>query len=116
MMVVGLVPKQRKSTSFEVRSQLVPEAEEDDDCGDGFKEPLIEARETFTHKGPDFVVNDKDVETRTVQIADDKLAELVFQYLDDQRGKVAAIVPGLGLKPGMRARLRGKRAARPKRL
>ena len=72
--------KQRRSTSFEVRSQLVPEAEEDDDYGDGFKELLIEARETFTHKEPDFVINDKDVETRTVQIGDDKLAEPVFQY------------------------------------
>jgi hypothetical protein len=51
-----------------------------------------------------------------VQIANDKLAELVFQYLDDRRGKVATIVPGLGLKPGMRARFRGKRAARPRRL
>src|SRR2546429_525682 len=29
--------KQRRSTSFEVRSQLVPEAEEGDECGDGFK-------------------------------------------------------------------------------
>jgi hypothetical protein len=44
----------------------VPEAEEDDDYGDGFKELLIEARETFTHKDPDVVINDKGVETRTV--------------------------------------------------
>ena len=77
---------------------------------------MIEVREIFTHKDPDFVINDKDVETRTVQIAGDKLAELVFQYLDDRRGKIAAIVPGWALTPGMRARLRGKRAARPKRL
>ena len=113
----GAVSKQRRSTSFEVRSQLVPETEEDDDYGVGFKELLIEARETFTRKDPDFVINDKGVETRTVQIANDKLAELVFQYWDDRRGKAASIMPDLGLKPGMRrARLRGKRAARLKRL
>jgi hypothetical protein len=53
-------------------------------------------QEKFYTQGPRFVINDKDVETRTVQIAGDKLAELVFQYLDDRRGKVATIVPGFG--------------------
>ena len=37
---------------------------------------MIEARETFRHRGPDFVINDKGVETRTVQIANDTLIEL----------------------------------------
>ena len=65
----------------------MPELEEDDEYGDGFKELLIKAREKFRHKGSDFVINGKAVETRTVQIANDTLAELVSQYWDDRRGK-----------------------------
>ena len=64
----------------------MPEAEEGDDYGDGSKELLIEARETFRYKA-DFVIRDRGVEARTVQIANDTLIELVLQYRDDRRGK-----------------------------
>jgi hypothetical protein len=76
-----------RSPSFEILAQLEPETEEDDDHGDHFKELLMEARDKYTHKDPEFVINYPSVETRTVELENDDLGELVFQYWDERRRK-----------------------------
>jgi hypothetical protein len=97
---------------------------------------MIEARETFRHKGPDFVINDKGVETRTVQIANDTLIELGVPILGwpKRKGPLDAwswqsakvhrkhfnkgrhYRTWFGPEAGYEGWLRGKGAARSKRL
>ena len=78
-------PRPIRSPSPEILAQIELDTEEDDDHGDRFKELLIEAKETFTDKDPDFVINDPGVETRTVVIANNEPAELVFELWDEMR-------------------------------
>lgn len=65
--------------SLEIDSQLGPETEGGSDHRHRFMELLIEARKTFTHTGPDFLVSDQGVETRIVEIANNEIAELAFE-------------------------------------
>jgi len=74
-----------RSPSLGIDSRLGPETDEGSDHGDPFTEILIEARETFIHKDPDFVINDPGVKRRTVEIANNEIAELTFEYWDEKR-------------------------------
>jgi hypothetical protein len=73
------------SPSVEMDSQLAPMIERGSDYGDPFTELLIGARDTFTHRDPDFALNNPCAKMGTVEIAHDEIAEPVFEYWNERR-------------------------------
>jgi hypothetical protein len=73
------------SPSIEMDFQLGPKIERGSDYGDPFTELLIDARETFMHRDPDFVLNNPRAKMRTAEIAHGEVAELVFEYWNERR-------------------------------
>jgi hypothetical protein len=72
-----------RSPSFPIRSQLEPETEgDDDDHGDRFIELLSEARDHFTNQEPKFVLKFPRVQSRVVEIVNNEVADLIFEYWD----------------------------------
>lgn len=49
-------------------------------------ELLVEAKEKFSRKDPEFAINDIGVRAEAVRAANDEPGDLVFQYCDEQRG------------------------------